>query len=149
MSLGVTLLGVDEVGELCGIADEEDRSVIEHPIPVTLICPELDRKATGITSGVGRTRLATDSREADGCPDLFTFAAKKRVVGEIAQILGDLEVSVGSCTLGVDLANTVRNNRNRDQVEPTTRSGILSLVSNKSQHVREIDKIGALTGRND
>jgi hypothetical protein len=29
MGLGVTLLGVDEVRELCGVADEEDGGVVE------------------------------------------------------------------------------------------------------------------------
>jgi hypothetical protein len=39
VSLGVPLLGVDEVRELCGVPDEEDRSVVEHPVPVTFIRP--------------------------------------------------------------------------------------------------------------
>ena len=42
MSLRVTLLGVDEVRELRGITDEEDRSVVEHPVQVALVGLDLD-----------------------------------------------------------------------------------------------------------
>lgn len=42
MRLGVTLLGVDEVGELGGVADEEDGCVVKDPVEVTLLGPNLD-----------------------------------------------------------------------------------------------------------
>ena len=70
VGLRVTLLGVDEVGELGGVTKEEDGCVVEDPVPVAFFRPELDCEATGITSGVSRTRLATDSREADRCARL-------------------------------------------------------------------------------
>lgn len=44
VSLGVTLLGMDEVGEFSRIPDEEDRGVVEHPIEIALVRPNLDRK---------------------------------------------------------------------------------------------------------
>ena len=42
VSLRVTLLSVDEVRELRGITDEEDRSVVEHPVQVALVGLDLD-----------------------------------------------------------------------------------------------------------
>jgi hypothetical protein len=62
---------VDEVGELGGIPDEENRGIVEHPIPVTLICPKLDRKPTGVTRGISRSRLSADSGETGGRSDLL------------------------------------------------------------------------------
>lgn len=52
MSLGVTLLGVDEVREFDGVPDEEDGSVIEHPVKVALLSSNLEGKSTGITGGI-------------------------------------------------------------------------------------------------
>ena len=42
VSLGVTLLGVDEVGELGRVTDKEDGGVVEDPVKVTLLGPDLD-----------------------------------------------------------------------------------------------------------
>lgn len=41
----VFLLGVDEVGKLRGISDEENRSVVAGHVPVTLLSIELNCKA--------------------------------------------------------------------------------------------------------
>lgn len=53
MGLGIPLLSVDEVRELGRVSDEEDGSVVEHPIPVALVGPQLNREATGVASSVG------------------------------------------------------------------------------------------------
>lgn len=45
VSTGVALLGVDEEGEVARIPQEEDGRVVEHPVPVTLLRVELERKA--------------------------------------------------------------------------------------------------------
>ena len=80
--LRVALLSVDEVREFRWVAKEEDRRVVEDPIPVTLFRPEFNREASGVasrTSGpminhgkltenrlsysLGRTTFATDRGE--------------------------------------------------------------------------------------
>lgn len=38
MGLRVSLLSVDEVRELRGVADEEDGGVVEYPVEVAFIC---------------------------------------------------------------------------------------------------------------
>lgn len=50
MCLRVALLGVDEVREFGGVAEEEDGGVVEHPVQVTLFSPEFDREASRVTS---------------------------------------------------------------------------------------------------
>lgn len=53
VGLGVPLLCVDKVGELCGVPDEEDGGVVEDPVPVALFCSQFYGEATGVTGGVG------------------------------------------------------------------------------------------------
>ena len=45
MGLRVTLLSVDEVRELAGVADKEDRGVVEDPVKVALVRLDFDCKA--------------------------------------------------------------------------------------------------------
>ena len=47
--LRVTLLCVDEVGELDGIANEEDRRVVANHVPVALFGVKLDSKAAWVS----------------------------------------------------------------------------------------------------
>ena len=51
---GMALLGVDEVLELAGVADEEDRGVVAHQVVVALLGVELDREAARVAAGVRR-----------------------------------------------------------------------------------------------
>jgi hypothetical protein len=53
VGLGVPLLGVDKVGELCGVPDEEDGGVVEDPVPVALFGSQFYGETTGVTGGVG------------------------------------------------------------------------------------------------
>lgn len=103
MGLRVPLLGMDEVRELGWVSDEENRSVVEHPVPITLFCPELDSKATRIAGGVGRSRFASNSREADSRANLLADLTKKRLRSDVTQVVGHFEVSMSAGTFGVDL----------------------------------------------
>ena len=64
VGVGVGLLGVDEVGELEGVADEEDRGVVAHQVVVAVLGVELDREAPRVAHGFGRTPAAGHGREA-------------------------------------------------------------------------------------
>jgi len=103
MCLRVPLLGVDEVGELGWVTNEEDRCVIKHPVPISLLGPQLDRKPTRIASSVGGSRLASNSREANCSSGLGANLLEEGCRGDVAQLVSDLEVTVGTSTLGVDL----------------------------------------------
>ena len=60
MSLGVSLLGMNEMREFGGIPDKEDGCVVEDPIPVSLLGLELDSKTSWVASGISRSGFATD-----------------------------------------------------------------------------------------
>lgn len=52
MCLRVPFLRVDKMGELGAIPNEKDRCIIEHPIPVAFIGPDLCGESTRITCSV-------------------------------------------------------------------------------------------------
>ena len=99
--LRVALLGVDEVGELVGVAHEEDRRVVADEVPVALPGVELQRKAAHVALVVGGAQLAGDGREAgehlgllaDGGEDVGRRVAR--------DVLGDGQRAVGAPALGV------------------------------------------------
>ncbi len=107
MRLRVALLGVDEVWELGGVTNEEHGGVVEHPVPVALVGAQLERKATRIARGVGRPGLATDGGEPRGDAHLLADLPEQRLRGDVAQIVGDLEVAMRAGGFGVD--NTLRD----------------------------------------
>lgn len=106
MRLRVPLLRVNEVRELGRISDEEDRGVIEDPIPVTLICPELDSEASGITGSVCRSRLPSNSGETDSSADTLSDGGKEGVGGDVTQVMGNLEITMGAGAFSMDLLHT-------------------------------------------
>jgi hypothetical protein len=65
MGSWVTLLGMDEHGELRWVSQEEDGCVVGDNIPIALLGPELDRETTRVSGTVVRTRLATNCGESD------------------------------------------------------------------------------------
>ena len=56
----VALLGVDEVRELGGVAQEENGRIVGHHIPISLLGPEFDGEASGVSGTVMGSRFATD-----------------------------------------------------------------------------------------
>jgi hypothetical protein len=51
--VGLLLGGMDQVGELDGILNEEHRNIVADKIPVAFLRVELDREATHVTRKVG------------------------------------------------------------------------------------------------
>src|SRR5580704_9554346 len=58
------LHGVDQIRELHGILNKEDRNVIADEVPVAFVGIELDREAAHIARGVGRTAFARHGGKA-------------------------------------------------------------------------------------
>lgn len=46
--------GMDDIGELDGVLDEEDGDVVAYDVPVALLGVKFDCKAAHITDGIGR-----------------------------------------------------------------------------------------------
>jgi hypothetical protein len=59
VGLRVSLLGVDEVGELARVTDEEHRGVIAYHVPIPFFSVEFYRESTGVTFGVRATFFTT------------------------------------------------------------------------------------------
>lgn len=125
MCLRVALLGVDEVREFGGVAEEEDGGVVEHPVQVTLFSPEFDREASRVTSranagrsamgsavkrssdSLSRSTLTADSGETHGSFRFVSHLAEERSASEVGHIMSNFEVPMGTGSLCVD--NTLRN----------------------------------------
>jgi len=103
VALWVSLLGVNEVGELGWIANEENGGIVKDPIPVSFLSSELDSKATGIARSVGRSILSSDSGEANCGTYAVADLMEEGLGGDVAQIMGDLEVAMGTSSLGMNL----------------------------------------------
>lgn len=56
--MGLRLDGVNNVGELDGVLDEEDRDVVTDKVPVTFLRIKLDGEATDVTNGVLKNSLS-------------------------------------------------------------------------------------------
>lgn len=109
MGLRIPLLSVDEVRELGRITNEEDRSVVEDPIPVTFVSPEFEGETTRVTSGIGRARFTTDSGETSSDANLLAdiLRLEEGLGSDVAQFMSDLEVAVSTGSLGVDLHDMI------------------------------------------
>ena len=61
VGLRVALLGVDEVGELRGVADEEHRGVVSGHVPVALLGLELHCESARVALSISRALFAAHS----------------------------------------------------------------------------------------
>ena len=59
------MLELTEIGELNCILDEEDRNIVAHQIPVSLVGIELDGEASYISNGVRTPFTPLDGGETD------------------------------------------------------------------------------------
>ena len=97
----VALDRVVEVGELEGIAQEEDRRVVAHQVPVALVGVELDREAPDVALGVGGAALAGDRGETHEEIGLLSDLGEDARLGVAGDVAGDGEGAVGTRPLGV------------------------------------------------
>src|SRR5512133_1962792 len=63
-AVGFHLDGMDEVGKLNGVLDEEYRDVIADQVPVALLGIKLDGEPAYVTRRIDRTRAACNGRQA-------------------------------------------------------------------------------------
>ena len=101
-AVGLRLGGVDQVGELDRVLDEEDRDVVADEVPVALLGVELHGEAAHVAGEVGRALVAGDGGEADEDRRLLALALEEVGPGEVGERLVVLEVAVGAVAAGVD-----------------------------------------------
>ena len=102
VAVGLGLGGVDQVGELDRVLDEEDRDVVADEVPVALLGVELHGEAADVAGEVGRALAAGDGREPDEDRRLLALALEQVGAGDVGERLVVLEVAVGPVAAGVD-----------------------------------------------
>ena len=80
-------------GDCCSLVDV---------VPVSLGGSELDGETSRISSGVGGSGLSSDGGESSRGGDLVSNLGEEFRNAEIGNVVGDLEFSVRSRSLGVD-----------------------------------------------
>ena len=97
---GVTLLRVDEIRKLVGVAHEEHRGVVAHQVPVSFFGVDLQRESPYVAFGVRRAALSGHRREAQEALALGPRlqSAGLCIPGDVAR---DAQTPIGRGTLGV------------------------------------------------
>ena len=101
-AVGLLLHGVDEVGELDRVLDEEDRDVVADEVPVALLRVELHGEAAHVAGQVERALVAGDGREPDEHRRPLARPLEQVGAGEVGERLVVLEVAVRAEAAGVD-----------------------------------------------
>ena len=91
---------MDKVGELDGIANEEDRSVITYQVVVAFGGVKFHRETAGVTPSVGGTGLARHGRETNQQLS-FNARLKERRTGVLRNVFGSFKVAVCAGSLRV------------------------------------------------
>ncbi|MGY3246865.1 hypothetical protein ACVWYT_006314 [Streptomyces sp. TE4109] len=97
----VALLGVDEVGELDGVLDEEHRGVVADEVVVALFGVELQRETAGVAHRVGRAEVARDGREAQEGLGLLADLGEELGPRPLRDVTGQRERAVRAGAAGV------------------------------------------------
>jgi arginine/ornithine N-succinyltransferase beta subunit len=64
VSLRMSLLAVNKIGELDGVFDEEDRSVISYHIVVSFFCVKFQSETSWISCNIWESFLSGNSRKS-------------------------------------------------------------------------------------
>ena len=94
------LLRVDEVRELHGVADEEDRGVVAHDVVVAVLGVVAHGEAVHVTPGVRGAGLAGDRGEADAHRG-DGARLEQLGLGVLGDVLGHVQLTEGAVALGV------------------------------------------------
>src|ERR1700716_1523097 len=101
-AVGFHLHGMDHVGELDRILNEEDRNVVTYQVPVAFLGVELDGKSAHVAWSVDRTGTAGNRRETGKQRRLFPNLGKYFGGRIFRQRFGQLKVAMYRCTARVN-----------------------------------------------
>ena len=93
-AVGLLLDGVDDVGKLDGVLDEEHRDIVADDVPVAFLGVELDRKAAHVARQIGRSLAAGDGGKAHEGRRSLAGALEQVGAGVFRQRLVVLEEAV-------------------------------------------------------
>nr|GEU28368.1 hypothetical protein [Tanacetum cinerariifolium] len=101
IGLRVALLGMNKIGELDAVLDEEHRRVVTHQVPVAFLGVKAHGETARIAFGIGAALLATDGGKAHEGLGLLADVGKQFGFRKTGDVVGDGEGAVGAGTLGV------------------------------------------------
>ena len=96
------LHGMDKVGELHRILDEEHRDVVADQVEIALVGIELHGEAAHVARRVDRARAARHRREAREDLGPLARVLQERGLGQARQVLDRLEVAMRARAAGMD-----------------------------------------------
>lgn len=102
MSGRIALLGVDEMGKLGWVSEEEDRGVVGDDIPITLGGSHLDREASWIAGEIGGAGFATDGRKTNGDGTFLVLGAEDVGRSQVIERIGADKFAMSTTALGMD-----------------------------------------------
>jgi hypothetical protein len=98
----MSLLAMEEVWELHGVLDEEDWGVVANHVVVSFFGVELDGESTRISVAIVGYTLSSNGGESEEDWSSLANLAEEGSLGEAGDIVGDLQESVSSSSLGMD-----------------------------------------------
>ena len=101
LPVGVRLGGVDDVGELDAVLDEEHRHVVADQVEVALVGVELHRETAGVADRVGRPAGAEHGREPGEDSVFVPFLPRKPALVTDGRVAVGLEHAVRGGAAGV------------------------------------------------
>ena len=102
VGLGIGFEGMDHVGELEAITDEEDGEVVSNEVEVTLSGVKFDGKSSGVPQGFRAATLVDDGGEADDEGSLNSRGAKEVSAGEVRDVMRHFEETLCAGSPGMD-----------------------------------------------
>src|SRR5260370_21991236 len=100
----ITFDRVVEIRELERIAQEEDRGVVTHKVPVALVCVELQRESADVSLGVRGTAFTGHGRKARKHLRLLPDLGEDLRLGVLGDVMGNSEGAESSRALGMHTA---------------------------------------------
>ncbi|OPY90658.1 MAG: hypothetical protein A4E72_00541 [Syntrophus sp. PtaU1.Bin208] len=98
---GVPLDGMIEIREFQGIAEEENRRIVSHEIPVALLSVELHGEAPDIPLGIRSPSLAGNGGKAKEALRFLSDLRENLRSGVLGDVMGNSEDAVSAGPLGV------------------------------------------------
>src|SRR5271169_307473 len=95
---------MNEVRKFVGIADEKDRRVVSHQIPIPVLCVELERETSHVPFCVGSAALTCDRREAQKKICFLPDLSEDLCSGKSGDVACDRERAERGRAFGVDHA---------------------------------------------
>mgnify|MGYP007046485915 FL=1 len=99
--LWVSLLSVNEVGELSWVSEEKHRGVVVDKVQVTLLRVQFKRETSWVSGGIWRAGLTAHSGKSGHQLGLFANSVQKFGRANVGNVVGHLELTVSAGTLGV------------------------------------------------